>query len=447
MRRSDRRVAHHVVSSCSVAVGLLSYAENVAVPRQTSPLAEYLARATIWSAPAPLLMTRRTSNDPLGAWVVRWPLQRGCRPASASRSTSYRSGSGRPRTRPRCRPSSGLSLSFQSAAARARALRMMSPSLATSLRAAQASMASAAPSIDAARTRARPRSSRCEPPCLAAAALRRLDVGHGARCAAPAGTGGGREIVGPWSDGASDLRRFSRGATAPTMGRCPLDAAAPPSTEPAARRCPSARTPPRCCCGPLAPHLRRDRRWRSGSSSRTWPSCSWPGSPSASGSATSSSAASSTGRPPRPALYVESIIEPGVASLADGAELTPAGIADARRAPRDAARSPTASGRCASGPRTAESSTARTRASSAARFPVERPPRRGAGRPDRGRMDDLSGEENAWERARWSRLLELYVPVRERGSERIIARRRVLPAAARDRPSRSTRRGARPGSS
>ena len=36
-------------------------------------------------------------------------------------------------------------------------------------------------------------------------------------------------------------------------------------------------------------------------------------------------------------------------------------------------------------------------------------------------MDDLSGEENAWERARWDRLLEMYVPVRERGSERIIA--------------------------
>ena len=36
-------------------------------------------------------------------------------------------------------------------------------------------------------------------------------------------------------------------------------------------------------------------------------------------------------------------------------------------------------------------------------------------------MDDLSGEENAWERARWSRLLELYVPVRERGSDRIFA--------------------------
>jgi signal transduction histidine kinase len=36
-------------------------------------------------------------------------------------------------------------------------------------------------------------------------------------------------------------------------------------------------------------------------------------------------------------------------------------------------------------------------------------------------MDDLSGAENAWERARWQRLLEIYIPVRERGSDRIIA--------------------------
>ena len=36
-------------------------------------------------------------------------------------------------------------------------------------------------------------------------------------------------------------------------------------------------------------------------------------------------------------------------------------------------------------------------------------------------MDDLSGAENAWERARWSRLLEMYIPVRERGDDRIIA--------------------------
>jgi signal transduction histidine kinase len=36
-------------------------------------------------------------------------------------------------------------------------------------------------------------------------------------------------------------------------------------------------------------------------------------------------------------------------------------------------------------------------------------------------MDDLSDAENAWERERWDRLLEMYIPVRERGSDRIIA--------------------------
>ncbi len=36
-------------------------------------------------------------------------------------------------------------------------------------------------------------------------------------------------------------------------------------------------------------------------------------------------------------------------------------------------------------------------------------------------MSDLSGPENSYERARWSRLLETYVPVRERGGGRIIA--------------------------
>ena len=32
-------------------------------------------------------------------------------------------------------------------------------------------------------------------------------------------------------------------------------------------------------------------------------------------------------------------------------------------------------------------------------------------------MDDLSGEENEWERQYWDRLLEMYIPVRERGTE------------------------------
>ncbi len=36
-------------------------------------------------------------------------------------------------------------------------------------------------------------------------------------------------------------------------------------------------------------------------------------------------------------------------------------------------------------------------------------------------MSDLSGPENAYERERWNRLVETYVPVRERGSARILA--------------------------
>jgi signal transduction histidine kinase len=36
-------------------------------------------------------------------------------------------------------------------------------------------------------------------------------------------------------------------------------------------------------------------------------------------------------------------------------------------------------------------------------------------------ISDLSGDENVWERQHWDRLVEIYVPVRERGSGRIIA--------------------------
>lgn len=36
-------------------------------------------------------------------------------------------------------------------------------------------------------------------------------------------------------------------------------------------------------------------------------------------------------------------------------------------------------------------------------------------------MADLTAEESAWERARWSRLLEIHMPVRERGTDNIIA--------------------------
>jgi hypothetical protein len=63
------------------------------------------------------------------------------------------------------------------------------------------------------------------------------------------------------------------------------------------------------------------------------------------------------------ALYVASIIEPSVASMASGSDLTPEEIATLP------ARWPSGSARCASGRLTAASSTAPTPASSAARSP------------------------------------------------------------------------------
>lgn len=120
------------------------------------------------------------------------------------------------------------------------------------------------------------------------------------------------------------------------------------------------------------------------------------------------------------ALYVESIIEPSVASLAEGEELTSAEIAQldthlAASAFSDPVRSLriwAPDGRIVYSPD--PELIGRT-------FPVAGGLADAwAGRLVAG-MDDLSGDENAWERARWSRLLELYVPVRERGSDRIIA--------------------------
>jgi signal transduction histidine kinase len=119
------------------------------------------------------------------------------------------------------------------------------------------------------------------------------------------------------------------------------------------------------------------------------------------------------------ALYVESIVEPSVASLATGSELTAREIAtlDAYLAssafsePVRSLRIWSQDGQVVYSPNAAL--IGRT-------FPVEEHLAEAwAGTVVAG-MDDLSGEENTWERARWSRLLELYVPVRERGSERII---------------------------
>ena len=120
------------------------------------------------------------------------------------------------------------------------------------------------------------------------------------------------------------------------------------------------------------------------------------------------------------ALYVESIIEPSVASMADGGELTPDEIAtlDAHltsSALADRVRSMriwAPDGRVVYSP---------DAALIGERFPIDdHLAQAWAGEVVSG-MDDLSGEENAWERARWDRLLEMYLPVRERGTERIIA--------------------------
>jgi signal transduction histidine kinase len=120
------------------------------------------------------------------------------------------------------------------------------------------------------------------------------------------------------------------------------------------------------------------------------------------------------------ALYVESIIEPSVASMADGGELTAeeVGTLDQHLASStlsDRVRSLrlwSADGRVVYSPNADLIGQ---------RFPVEgHLAEAWAGEVTAG-MDDLGGAENAWERARWERLLEVYIPVRERGSDRIIA--------------------------
>jgi signal transduction histidine kinase len=120
------------------------------------------------------------------------------------------------------------------------------------------------------------------------------------------------------------------------------------------------------------------------------------------------------------ALYVESIIEPSVESLADGHGLTAAEIG-------------TLNGYLASSPladrvrslrlwsRDGEVIYSPNAELIGRTFPVEGNLARAWQGEVRASMDDLSGEENAWERARWSRLLEMYIPVRERGSDRIVA--------------------------
>ena len=119
-------------------------------------------------------------------------------------------------------------------------------------------------------------------------------------------------------------------------------------------------------------------------------------------------------------LYVESIIEPSVASLADGGTLTADEIATldshlANPPLADRVRSLrlwSEDGQVVYSPNGELIGQA---------FPVEGNLERAWQGEVMASMDDLSGDENAWERARWDRLLEMYIPVRERGSDRIIA--------------------------
>ena len=120
------------------------------------------------------------------------------------------------------------------------------------------------------------------------------------------------------------------------------------------------------------------------------------------------------------ALYVESIIEPSVASLSGGGELTPEEIE-------------TLDGHLASSALSDRVRSLRLWSSDGEviyspyakligkRFPVEGHLAEAWAGEVVTEMDDLSGEENEWERQYWDRLLEMYIPVRERGTENILA--------------------------
>lgn len=120
------------------------------------------------------------------------------------------------------------------------------------------------------------------------------------------------------------------------------------------------------------------------------------------------------------ALYVESIIEPSVASMVDGGELTAGDIEtlDAHLASSALADRVRSLRLWSPGGEVVYSPNAGLIGQ---RFPVEGHLAEAWAGEVSIEMDDLSGDENAWERARWDRLLEIYIPVRERGTENIIA--------------------------
>lgn len=120
------------------------------------------------------------------------------------------------------------------------------------------------------------------------------------------------------------------------------------------------------------------------------------------------------------ALFVGSVIEPSVASMAEGGELTAADISTldehlATSALGERIRSLrlwSRDGQVVYSP---------DHELIGQRFPIDDDLAQAWQGQISARMDDLSGAESAWERARWQRLLEIYIPVRERGSDRIMA--------------------------
>lgn len=120
------------------------------------------------------------------------------------------------------------------------------------------------------------------------------------------------------------------------------------------------------------------------------------------------------------ALYVESFIEPSLGSLATGDRLGPADIEQL-----DGLLTGTALGDRIVALRVWGRGGTIVYSPDAALIGLQFPVRGGLAEAWDGQiaaeMSDLSSAENAPERAHWDRLLEMYVPVRERGGERIIA--------------------------
>lgn len=120
------------------------------------------------------------------------------------------------------------------------------------------------------------------------------------------------------------------------------------------------------------------------------------------------------------ALYIESFVEPEIATLASSSTLPPSSVdaldrllASTRLGERVVSfRVWTPDGVIVYSP---------NRDLIGRRFEPEGGLARALGGDVSAEMTDLSGPENTYERQRWSRLLETYVPVRERGGGRIIA--------------------------